>query len=135
MKIDWEELYWADWDELEKTDGKIEEIFNYLNEFESFELEELSQVLKLYNNPSGAHTIEFAKVTSDIYNKDKVKFIKALHLVQDEIPNLVYAFRLEDVFADGDLEFNEIVELNKLDPEEVETAKFFFKMYKTICSS
>lgn len=135
MKIDWEELYWADWDELGKIDGKIEEIFNYLKGFESFELEELSQVLKLYNNPSGAHTIEFAKITADIYRRDRLKFIKALHLVQDEIPNLVYAFRLEAVFEDEDLEFNEIVELNELDPEELETARFFFKMYKTICSS
>lgn len=135
MKIDLEELYWGDWDELAKTKGKIEEIFNNLNEFESFELEELAQVLKLYNNPSGAHTIEFAKLTGDIYNNDKVRFIKALHLVPDEIPNLVYAFRLESVFEDEDLESKEIVSLNELSPEEVETAKFFFKMYKIICSS
>ena len=79
MKIDLEELYWADWDELSETDGQIEEIFNYINGFKLFEIEELAQVLKLYNNPSGAHTIEFAKLTGDIYNKDKVKFIKALH--------------------------------------------------------
>lgn len=135
MKIDWEELYWADWDEIGKTEGQIEEIFNYLNGFESFELEELAQVLRLYNNPSGAHTIEFAKITGDIYNKDKIKFIRALHLVPDEIPNLVYAFRLENVFEDEDLELGEIINLNRLSPEEVDTAKFFFKMYKTICSS
>ena len=135
MKIDLEELYWADWDELSRTEGRIEEIFNYLNEFELFELEELAQILKLYNNPSGAHTIEFAKLTGDIYNKDKVKFIKALNLVQDEIPNLVYAFRLENVFEDEDEELNEIINLNKLSGEEIETAKFFFKMYKTICTS
>lgn len=135
MKIDLEELYWGDWDELAKKEGQIEEVFKYLNRFEEFELEELGQVLKLYNNPSGAHTIEFAKMTGDIYNNDKVRFIKALHLVQDEIPNLVYAFRLENVFEDEDAELNEIVSLNELSPEEVETAKFFFKMYKRICSS
>ena len=131
MKIDLEELYWGDFDEL----SKIEAVFNYLNEFESFQLDELSQVLRLYNNPSGAHTIEFAKLTGDIYNKDKIRFIKALHLVQDEIPSLVYAFRLEDVFADEEVELNEIIKLNKLSSEEIETARFFFKMYKRICSS
>ena len=135
MKIDLEELYWGDWDKLAKEEGQIEEIFNYLNRFEELELKELGQVLKLYNNPSGAHTIEFAKLTGDIYNSDKVRFIKALHFVQDEIPNLVYAFRLENVFQDEDIELDEIVSLNKLSPEEVDTAKFFFKMYKTICSS
>lgn len=135
MKINWEELYWGDWDELAKIKGKVEEIFNYLNKFEDFQLDELAQVLKLYNNPSGAHTIEFAKLTGDIYNRDKARFIKALHLVPDEIPNLVYAFRLEEVFEDEDEEFDEIISLNKLSPGEVETANFFFKMYKTICSS
>ena len=135
MKIDLEELYWGDWDELAKEEGQIEEIFNYLNRFKELELKELSQVLKLYNNPSGAHTIEFAKLTADIYNSNKVRFIKALHLVQDEIPNLVYAFRLENVFENEDEEFDEIVSLNKLSQEEVETANFFFKMYKRICAS
>lgn len=135
MKIDLEELYWGDWDELSKIDGEIEKVFNYHNRFELFELGELSQALKLYNNPSGAHTIEFAKLTGDIYNNDKIKFIKALHLVPDEIPNLVYAFRLEDVFEDGEIELEEILSLNKLSTEEVEVAKFFFKMYKRICSS
>lgn len=36
MKIDLEELYWGDWDELAKEEGQIEEIFNYLNRLKSW---------------------------------------------------------------------------------------------------
>ena len=135
MKYNMEDLYWADWDKIGENPNEYKIIFDYIENSSSFSLEELSGVLKLYNNPHGAYTIEFAKIISEIYIRDKIKFIKALNLVKDEIPNLVYAFRMEKVFQDEDIELNQIFSLNKLSQEEIHTANFFFKMYKTICSS
>lgn len=135
MKYNMEDLYWADWDEIGEKPKVLKDIFDYIRNSEDLSLEELSGVLKLYNNPHGAYTIEFAKIISGIYIKDKIKFIKALNLVNDEIPNLVYAFRMEKVFEDEDMELNQILSLNKLSQEEIDTSNFFFKMYKTICSS
>lgn len=135
MKYNMEDLYWADWDEIGKNSSEFKTIFNYIENSNNFGLEELSGVLKLYNNPHGAYTIEFAKIVSEIYIRDKIKFIKALNLVKEEIPNLVYAFRMEKVFENEDIELNQILSLNKLSQEEIDTANFFFKMYKTICSS
>lgn len=130
-----EDLYWADWDEIGEDPNELKTIFDYIKNSSEFSLEELSIVLKLYNNPHGAYTIKFAKIVSEIYIKDKIKFIKALNLEKDEIQNLVYAFRMEKVFEDEDIELSEIISLNKLSQDEIDTANFFFKMYKTICSS
>jgi len=130
-----EDLYWADWDEIGENPNELKTIFHYIKNSSEFSLEELSIVLKLYNNPHGAYTIEFAKIVSEIYIKDKIKFIKALNLEKDEIQNLVYAFRMEKVFEDEDIELSEIISLNKLSQDEIDTANFFFEMYKTICSS
>lgn len=135
MKFDLEELFWADWHEIKEDKKKGKEIFSYIENYESLELDEVASILKLYNNPNGVYTLEFAEIIGRIYKTDKIRFIKALSLVEDEIPNLVYAFRLENVFDNEDVELNEILEKDKLSGEEIETANFFFKMYKKICTS
>ena len=135
MKYDLEELFWADWDEIKEDEKKSKEIFSYIENYESLELDEVASILKLYNNPNGVYTLEFAEIIGRIYKTDKIRFIKALSLVEDEIPNLVYAFRLENVFDNEDVELNKILEKDKLSGEEIETANFFFKMYKRICAS
>ena len=48
-----DELYWADWDILGKNQENINNIFRYLNK--DFSNKELSQILKLYNNPHGVY--------------------------------------------------------------------------------
>lgn len=135
MKFDLEELFWADWDEIKKDEKQSKEIFTYIENYEFLELDEVASILKLYNNPDGVYTLKLAEIIGKIYKTDKIRFIKALRLVEDEIPNLVYAFRLENVFEDEDVELNEILQKNKLSKEEIETANFFFKMYKRICAS
>lgn len=135
MKFDLEELFWADWDEIKEDEKKSKEIFSYIENYESLELDEVASILKLYNNPNGVYTLKFAEIIGKIYKTDKIRFIKALSLVEDEIPNLVYAFRLENVFDNEDVELNKILEKDKLSGEEIETANFFFKMYKKICAS
>lgn len=133
--INLEELYWADWEEISKDKEKLNEIFKYIKDYDSKSIEELSNILKLYNNPSGLFTEEFAKIISEIYARDKVVFIKALNLVKEEISNLVYVFRMEMIFTDEDKEFEPILGSNKLSQEEIETGKAFLKMYKAICAT
>ena len=60
--IDIEELYWEDWDQLAKDNEVLEKIFSYLKDFEARDIDELANMLKLYNNPSGAFTLEFANI-------------------------------------------------------------------------
>ena len=37
------------------------------------------------------------------------------------------------IFKDGDKEYEEVKNLNKLTDEELDTANMFFTMYRTIC--
>lgn len=92
-------------------------------------------MLKLYNNPSGAFTLEFANIIVDLYRYSKSKFIKALKIVKDESINLVYVFRNQKVFTDEDEELKEILMMEELSEEDKEVAKDFFQMYKNICAS
>lgn len=132
--IDLEELYWEDWDELDKNQ-EIDRIFDFLRDFQAREIDELAGILRLYNNPSGAYTVEFANIIADIYRYSKLKFIKALNLVKDETINLVYIVRNLKVFTDEDEELKEILQIEDLTEEEKDTAINFFQMYKNICAS
>ncbi len=134
-KIDIEELYWIDWNEISRKPEELNEIFAYIRDYDSRNIEELGKILKLYSNPSGEFTIEFAKIAGEIYKNDKIKFIKALNLVRDEAINLVYVFRMEKIFEDEDKEYTEILSSNQLTEEEIDTTYTFFKMYKTICAT
>ena len=134
-KIDIEELYWSDLDELVEKEEELNEVLSYIKDFDSRTIKEISQILKLYSNPSGALTEEFAKIITDIYKYDKIKFMKALALDEDEAMNLTYVFRNLKIFEDEDKEYEEISKLNKLTEDELTVANMFFKMYKTICSS
>ena len=134
-KINIEDLYWEDWDELSKNKDEIDRIFHYLKDFEAREIDELAHILTLYNNPSGAYTVEFANIIADLYRYSKIKFIKALGIVKDESINLVYVFRNLKVFTDEDEELKEILGIEELSQGDKEVAKDFFQMYKNICAS
>ena len=128
-------LYWADWDELDKDySKKIDSIFSYIKTGNPKE-EEIAKILALYNNLDGAHIEEFAKLIAGLYEKDRIKFLRSLNLNKEEAINLVYVFKIIEVFEDGDEEFQEISSLDKLNEEELDTAKGFFNMYKTICNT
>ncbi|NLJ98540.1 MAG: hypothetical protein GX320_04635 [Tissierellia bacterium] len=102
------------------------------------DLENISDIIELYNNPYGIYTLEFADVIARVYRENKIRFIKGLNLVKDEAINIVYAFRLKRVFVDdleNKMDEEEILKSNILSEEEKETAKRFFKMYETICST
>lgn len=134
-KINIEDLYWEDWDELSKNQETIDEIFGYIRDFKSRTIDELANILTLYNNPSGAFTDEFAKIIADIYKYSKVKFIKALKIVKDESINLVYIFRNLKVIVDEEKELEEILACEELTEEEKDVGNMFFQMYKNICAS
>ncbi|MBU5426039.1 hypothetical protein KQI41_06385 [Tissierella pigra] len=134
-KFDLDELYWGDWKELLENSNKLEELFLYIEDYDSRSVEELSQILKLYSNPSGVFTIEFADIVAELYKSDKIKFMKALNLVQDEAINLVYIFRNLQIFSDGDEELKEVLSKENLSQNEIDTASIFYQMYKNICSS
>lgn len=130
-----DEIYWLAWDMLSiEYPEETKKIFSFLRNNE-FSEEEISLILKLYNNPHGAYTQEFSHIISNIYNKDKIKFIKALHLVPEEVGNLVYLFRNNKVFNDEEIELMEILSKQGLAEEEIDTANTFFRMYKTVCST
>lgn len=130
-----DELYWLDWDMLRtENPEEIQNIFTFLRNTD-FNEEELSLILKLYNNPHGAYTEEFSYIISKLYREDKVKFIKALNLEKDEAGNLVYLFRNNKIFQDEELEIKEILSKEELYEEEIDTANLFFRMYKTVCST
>ena len=126
--INVEDLYWADWDELSANRDELDRIFKYLRDFEARDIDELANILTLYNNPSGAYTVEFAKIIIDFYRHNKIKFIKALNIVKDETMNLVYIFRNFKVFNDEDKELEEILKQDDLTEEEKRTAFDFFQM-------
>lgn len=128
-------LYWADWDLLEmEYPNYISKIFSYLKG-KNHSNEEISQILKLYNNPHGAYVEEFANIIANLYNKDKVKFIQSLNLEREEAINLVYIFRTYDIKLDEDRELNDIIKSEKLTEGEKDIAEKFIKMYKNICNT
>lgn len=128
-----EELYWVDWTELEEI-IKVEDVFLYLNS-EDLSIEEISLILKLYNNPGGDYVKDYSDTISNIYLRDKRKFIKALNLERDQITNLVYLFRNEMVFENEKQDLEEILEVRELSQDEIDTAKEFFKTYERACST
>lgn len=128
-------LYWADWDLLDKEyPDHISKIFSYINK-NNHSNEELSQILKLYNNPHGAYVDEFANIIASLYKKDKVKFIQSLNLEKEETINLVYIFRTHEIKLDEDGELHDIIKSEKLTEEERDTAEIFIKMYENICNT
>lgn len=130
-----DDLYWGDWDILDNEYPEaIDKIFAYLSR-EDLSAEELSQVLKLYNNPHGAYIEKFAKLILEIYSRDKKTFLRALNLESEEAINLVYVFRMNDIKLDEDIELLEIIESKDLSDGEVDTAKKFLKMYENICNT
>lgn len=130
-----EELYWASWGELdEKYPDRVDKIFQYLKS-NDLRIQEIAKILSLYNNIEGAHTDEFSQIIADYYIKDIVKFIKALNLNKEEAINLVYIFRNLKVFEDEEKEYEEVSSIEVLTEEELETARTFYSMFKTICNT
>lgn len=130
-----DDLYWADWDVLDNEYPEtLDKIFKHLNRKDLSDAE-LSQILKLYNNPHGAYIDKFAKIILNIYSRDKKVFLKALNLESEEAINLVYVFRMNDIKLDEDIELLEIIDSKELSEGEVETAMKFLKMYENICNT
>lgn len=131
----WEDLYWANWTELDDNyPEEVEKVFKYLKSNE-LGTEEMSMVFPLYSNIEGAHTGDFAVIIASYYRDDRIKFIKALNLNIDQAPHLVYIFRAMGIFEDGNKEFDEVKSTNRLNEAELETAFTFYRMYKTICNT
>lgn len=134
-----EKLSIVDWKELEEAYGEdfSQEVLRKVRETKTEDLENLSNIILLYNNPYGKFTKEFGEIITQLYLKDKISFIKALHLVEDETINIVYVFRLEKTFpndyTDGDRE--KLENSQELTEAEKETANMFFTMYRNICVS
>lgn len=130
-----EELYWADWDSLNSQHPEeVKKILEFLRN-NSFDEKELSLILKLYSNPDGAYVEEFSYIISKLYNQDKIKFIRALHQDISEGENISYLFRNNRVIEDGDIELKEILSLNQLSEDEIESANTFFRNYKNVCNT
>ena len=130
-----DELYWADFRNLASDYPQdLQKIFIFLRK-DTFSLEEISLIQKLYSNPEGAYIEEFTTIIINLYKLDKVKFIKALHLNIDEAENLAYLFRNNKVFEYEDRELEDLLATKQLTAEEEEAAELFFKMYKKICKT
>ena len=129
------ELYWADWDILrEKYSDYIDKIFLHLKK-DNLSDREISQILKLYNNPHGAYIKEFSDIIIELYKKDKLKFIRSLNIEKEESSNLVYLFRNNFIERDKDLELAEILKSEGLTKEEKDTGEILLKLYKHACST
>lgn len=130
-----EELYWADWDLLkEEYPNYIDKIFLYLKK-DDLSNKEISQILKLYNNPHGAYIEEFSDIITKLYKKDRVKFIKSLNMEKEESTNLVYLFRNNFIEIDEDPELAKTIESQELSEEEKDTAETLLKLYKHACTT
>jgi len=130
-----DDLYWVDWNLLDREyPDDISKIFSYIRN-DNHSNEKISQILKLYNNPDGAHIDEFANIIENLYKKDKVKFIQSLNLEKEESVNLVYIFRTHEIKLDEDRGLNDIIKSEKLSEEEKDTAERFIKMYNNICNT
>lgn len=130
-----DEIYWADWSQLESRDKDIvEKIFAYVARGD-LSNEETSKLLKLYNNLDGAHTIRFADLILHIYKTNKKKFLKSLNLEKEEAINIVYIFRMNDIDLSKDQELLDLIRSDELTEEEREIGESFFKMYENICNT
>lgn len=129
-----EDLYWADWDLLDAQEGLVDKIFHYLKR-DNLSDQETAKILKLYNNPHGAHIDKFADLILIIYSRDKMRFLKSLYLESEEAINLVYIFRMRDVKIDEDKEFLDAISSDKLSQEEREAGSDLLKMYENICNT
>ena len=130
-----EDLYWADWDLLnDKYMDQIPKIFSYLRN-DDHSQEEVSQILKLYNNPHGAYVDEFSDIIIELYKRHRLKFIKSLNMEKDEMSNLVYLFRNNNVVIDQDVELLDTIKSDRLSEEEKDTGRFLIKMYDNICNT
>lgn len=89
-----------DWAEISEKYGEdfTFKILKKVQNTETNDLENISNIILLYNNPYGKFTKEFGEIITKRYLKDKIQFIKALNLVKDETINIVYVFRLEKPF-------------------------------------
>lgn len=134
------QLVFLDWNKTSKDygEGFNDKIIEKVMKIETEDIVNISNLIELYNNPYGVYTEEITRKVSNIYLKDKIKFIKALNLVKDESINIVYVFRTARVFEDDTKLQNDIEEIQNsknLSTEEKETASMFFTMYKNICAS
>ncbi len=128
-------LYWADWDTLDNLDnGIVERILSYLKN-DCLSYQEISKILKLYNNPEGAHISRFSNLILNIYKTNKKVFLKALNLEKEEAGNIVYIFRMNAIELDKDRELLDLIDSDDLNQEETDTAKVFLKMYENICNT
>lgn len=128
-----------DWNKISEDYGEdfSFKVLRKIQDTETNNLENMSNIILLYNNPYGKFTKEFGEIITKLYLKDKIQFMKALNLVKDETINIVYVFRLEKTFPNDYTEddLKEILNSNKLTDEEKETARMFFTMYRNICVS
>ncbi|CCQ97950.1 hypothetical protein CULT_750001 [[Clostridium] ultunense Esp] len=128
-----------DWNKMSEEYGEEfnRKILKKVQYTKTKDLENMSNIILLFNNPYGKFTKEFGEVITKLYIKDKIQFMKALNLVKDETINIVYVFRLEKTFTNDYTEddLKEILYSNELSEEEKETAKMFFTMYRNICVS
>lgn len=130
-----EDLYWADWDLLsDKYMNQIPKIFTYLRN-DDHSQEEVSQIIKLYNNPHGAYVDEFSDIIIELYKRHRLNFIKSLNMEKDEMSNLVYLFRNNNVVIDQDVELLDIIRSDRLSEEEKDTGRLLIKMYDNICNT
>lgn len=132
------QLTLLDWNQTKKDYGENfnDRVIQLVLDFHIDDIESISNIIELYNNPYGIYTLEFAELVARIYQEDKERFIKSLNLVKDEAINIVYVFRLNRVFndqAEAKRDEEELLGSNNLSDEEKETARKFFKMYETIC--
>ncbi|NLW23126.1 MAG: hypothetical protein GXY88_07750 [Tissierellia bacterium] len=128
-----------DWPYMMDCYGKdfTDRIVDRISEELVYDIESISHIIQLYNNVYGVYTLEFARLITRSYIRDKISFMKGLNQVKDEAINIVYAFRLNNVFPDNNIEkdMEEIKNSPLLTKEEKERAYNFFHMYKTICST
>ncbi|WP_025640256.1 hypothetical protein [Schnuerera ultunensis] len=128
-----------DWNKMSEEYGEEfnRKILKKVQYTKTKDLENMSNIILLFNNPYGKFTKEFGEIITKLYIKDKIQFMKALNLVKDETINIVYVFRLEKTFTNDYTEddLKEILYSNELSEEEKETAKMFFTMYRNICVS
>lgn len=128
-----------DWNKISENYGEdfCLKILKKVQDTKTEDLENISNIILLYNNPYGKFTKEFGEIITKLYLKDKIHFMKSLNLVKDETINIVYVFRLEKIFTEDyiDDDIREIQSSNELSSEEKETARMFFTMYRNICVS
>lgn len=129
-----EELYWADWDEINKNPDRVDRIFDFLKR-EDLTNKEISKMFKLYNNPHGAYVEEFSKLIVDLYYKDRASFIQSLNIEKEEVVYLIYVFRNHLVELDKDKDLEILLESDKLTREEKETGQALLKAYEHACST